>query len=382
MADTYDQLSQSLGVAPVSPSPSSTSERKSQQPRIRRRNRLITSCLECRRRKLKCDKLQPCTNCTKFSRDCVFLAPALDPAGQAKLAEVKEKMGMLERTLEEDVARRRSAPRSTDASHSQLPGQDGGDSADELTAPEDERDLEPTPLATEDAAYYDDADDDLVDLGVQLGKMRITERVGGFVRPKLSEELTEALKEVPPQEECDKDPSLYPMRSPAAFLVPGREYVAPSSGFFFAPEPRRTSLMQYLPTKTTADKLLRHYWEAVHVIARTVHRPSFERQYETFWRNISMGIEPRVSFQAVVLATMFSAVMSMSEEKVLTDYGVTKQELVENFRQGTETALSRANFLRTTKLETLQAFVMYLVGQTTLKLKIRDPLTPQDTAMS
>jgi len=95
-----------------------------------------------------------------------------------------------------------------------------------------------------------------------------------------------------------------------------------------------------------------------------------------------MGIEPRVSFQAVVLATMFSAVMSMSEEKVLTDYGVTKQELVENFRQGTETALSRANFLRTTKLETLQAFVMYLVGQTTLKLKIRDPLTPQDTAMS
>ena len=140
--------------------------------------------------------------------------------------------------------------------------------------------------------------------------------------------------------------------------------------------------MQYLPAKTTADKLLRHYWEAVHVIARTVHRPSFERQYETFWRNISIGIEPRVSFQAVVLAAMFSAVMSMSEEKVLTDYGVTKQELVENFRQGTETTLSRANFLRTTKLETLQAFVMYLVGQTTPKLKIQDPLTPQDTAMS
>lgn len=69
-----------------------------EQPRIRRRNRLITSCLECRRRKLKCDKLQPCTNCTKFQRDCVFLAPALDPLGQAKLAEVKEKMGMLERT--------------------------------------------------------------------------------------------------------------------------------------------------------------------------------------------------------------------------------------------------------------------------------------------
>lgn len=29
-------------------------------PRVRRRNRMITSCLECRRRKLKCDKSHPC----------------------------------------------------------------------------------------------------------------------------------------------------------------------------------------------------------------------------------------------------------------------------------------------------------------------------------
>ncbi|OCK79312.1 hypothetical protein K432DRAFT_300154 [Lepidopterella palustris CBS 459.81] len=367
MADAFNNhLAPPLGT----PSPSPTSslspnpEKKSLQPRIRRRNRLITSCLECRRRKLKCDKLQPCTNCTKFVRDCVFLAPALDPAGQAKLAEVKEKMGMLERTLEEDVARRRtSSTRTTDGSQSQLPGQDDGDSAGELSAPEDERDLEPTPLATEDAAYYDDADDDLVDLGIQLGKMRITERVGGYVRPRLSEELTQALKEVPPQQ-GDISPAVYPTAagsSPGAYLVPGREYVAPSSSFFFAPEPRRTSLMQYLPAKGTADKLMQQYWESVHVLARAVHRPSFERQYQNFWRDISMGVEPRVSFQAVVLAALLSAVISIPEEKVLAEYGVAKQELVENFKQGTETTLSRANFLRTTKLETLQAFVMYLI---------------------
>ena len=75
--------------------------------KIRRRNRLITSCLEVPApQDLKCDKTHPCTNCTKFVRDCVYLAPALDPAAQMKLAEIKEKMGSLERTLEEDVARR------------------------------------------------------------------------------------------------------------------------------------------------------------------------------------------------------------------------------------------------------------------------------------
>jgi hypothetical protein len=155
--------------------------------KIRRRNRLITSCLECRRRKLKCDKTHPCTNCTKFVRDCVYLAPALDPASQMKLAEIKEKMGSLERTLEEDVARRarrHGGPGGMRRRSSSV------SSEDEIPGPEDERNLMPTPLAWADAAYYEDADDDdFMDLGVQVGKMRITERLGGYVRPKIAQEV-------------------------------------------------------------------------------------------------------------------------------------------------------------------------------------------------
>jgi len=163
-------------------------------PKIRRRNRLITSCLECRRRKLKCDKTHPCSNCTKFVRDCVFLAPALDPASQLKLAEIKEKMGSLERTLEEDVAKRKTSSgllKREDGGHL-LQGLDWGDSSEEETTPaDDEKDLEPTPLAVPDAAYYEDADDDvLVDLGVKIGKMRLTDRIGGFVRPKIHREVS------------------------------------------------------------------------------------------------------------------------------------------------------------------------------------------------
>lgn len=121
--------------------------------------------------------------------------------------------------------------------------------------------------------------------------------------------------------------------------------------------------MNHLPSKVLVDKLIGHYWTAVHVIARTVHRPSFERQYEMFWANVKMGLEPRNSFQAVMFAAMLSSVVSMSEEKVLAEFGVDKRSLVDNFREGAEAALARANFLRTSKLETLQAFVMYLVSQ-------------------
>ena len=74
-----------------------------------------------------------------------------------------------------------------------------------------------------------------------------------------------------------------------------------------------------------------------------------------------MGIEPAGSVQAIVFAAMLSAVVSMSEDIILRDFGVDKQNLVENFQMATETALARANFLRTTKIETLQGFVMYMV---------------------
>ena len=75
-----------------------------------------------------------------------------------------------------------------------------------------------------------------------------------------------------------------------------------------------------------------------------------------------MGVEPPNSLQAVVFAAMFSGVVSMSENAIVMEFGVSKKSLVENFQTGTETALGRANFIRTAKLETLQAFIMYMVG--------------------
>lgn len=155
-------------------------------PRIRRRNRMITSCLECRRRKLKCDKSHPCTNCTKAARDCLFLAPALDSASQLKLTEIKEKMGSLERVLEQDVAKKCGR---TEAHKGGASRDMDGNEIDFAPEPEDERDLEPTPLALSDNAYDDDADDDLNDLGFMMGKLRLTDRVGGFFRPKMAAEV-------------------------------------------------------------------------------------------------------------------------------------------------------------------------------------------------
>lgn len=143
---------------------------------------------------------------------------------------------------------------------------------------------------------------------------------------------------------------------------PGIDFITPSSSFFFAPEPQRSSFMAYLPSKNVADRLIARYWASVHQLCRVVHRPSFERQYTVFWQQAQSGIEPPASFQALALATMLSAITSMSEEEVVMQFGVERKELLHSFQTGTETSLYRANFLRTTKLQTIQALVMYLVS--------------------
>lgn len=100
---------------------------------------------------------------------------------------------MLERTLEDGVARRGSSKSAGSLLGGMgspvLPGQEGPYSEEEE---EDAKDLEPNRLSTEDSAYYEDeGNDDLVDLGISMGKLRITERIGGFVRPRFSEEVSD-----------------------------------------------------------------------------------------------------------------------------------------------------------------------------------------------
>ncbi|EFQ99096.1 hypothetical protein MGYG_02110 [Nannizzia gypsea CBS 118893] len=390
------------------------SKKQVQQPttatKIRRRNRMITSCLECRRRKLKCDRLHPCTNCSKFKRHCLFLSPTTDALSRMKLMELKEKMGSLELVLEQDVAARQTGQmnqddpsHNTNAATSLAPvsgfmprvvehtrndrkpedsfdlgtlevldnlEQDRGDSI-----PDDERYLRPTPLAVMDAAYDDDADDDTFDIGFKLGKMRMTDRIGGFFRPRIADEISVVLKE-PKVSNGVTDTSLNtPVKVPEmkpprlrdlmpegqeSFFHPGPTYIAPHSDFFFGGG-RRTSLADFLPTRTASDRLLEQYWVSVDPVAKILHRPTFERQYREFWSDVSKSLEPPYSLQAVVFAVLFTAVASMQEHLVLSTFGVAQKKLIENFQLGTEMALGKAHFLKTTKTQTLQALVMYMI---------------------
>lgn len=156
-------------------------------------------------------------------------------------------------------------------------------------------------------------------------------------------------------------PQNIPLPPAHEYIKPGPNYIAPPSGFFFGPGIDKATLTDFLPSRFAADRLITQYFTSVHPVVRLVHQPTFEKQYEQFWNTVSVGLEPPPSTQAIVFACMFSGVVSLEEAVIIRDFGVGKAGLIDNFKLGTEMALAKANFLRTTKVETLQSFIVYMV---------------------
>ena len=72
------------------------------------------------------------------------------------------------------------------------------------------------------------------------------------------------------------------------------------------------------------------------------------------------------STQALVYATLFAGVVSMDAETIRVELGGQREEWVKNLEKAAAISLSRAHVIRTEKPETIQAFVMYLVRETSV----------------
>ena len=58
------------------------------------------SCATCRRRKVRCNKIDPCSNCVKAGIPCVFLEPVRNNRRCASREDVMARLRQLEDTVE------------------------------------------------------------------------------------------------------------------------------------------------------------------------------------------------------------------------------------------------------------------------------------------
>lgn len=59
----------------------------------------LVSCTECRRRKAKCDKINPCGLCAKSGRQCVYETTTRTPLSRKRLNDVEEELAQTKRRL-------------------------------------------------------------------------------------------------------------------------------------------------------------------------------------------------------------------------------------------------------------------------------------------
>ena len=57
------------------------------------------ACTECRRRKAKCDKTDPCSNCAKYQRSCSYARQPRTPLTRRHLSEVERELARTKELL-------------------------------------------------------------------------------------------------------------------------------------------------------------------------------------------------------------------------------------------------------------------------------------------
>lgn len=147
----------------------------SEQSQYTHRGRAIKSCLECRRRKMRCSRSQPCQNCSRFSRACVYLPYPDWPSSPLP--------GGL------DGPHSQSSKKPNGQTHTPLrtDPQQFRDQRSPLNRSESELELD---LHVKPGRSYNVAPNDVGETGIEIGRLKLTEELGPFSRSQLAKRVS------------------------------------------------------------------------------------------------------------------------------------------------------------------------------------------------
>lgn len=109
--------------------------------------------------------------------------------------------------------------------------------------------------------------------------------------------------------------------------------------------------------------LFRYYFENVDPVFKILHRPTAEK----FLTNADDLVDPStnrykfISLEAVTFSMYFVAVASLSPAQCMEHFRENRTALLVRYRFGTEVALLRGDFLNSTNVVFLHAFLLYIV---------------------
>ncbi|RDK42338.1 hypothetical protein M752DRAFT_319211 [Aspergillus phoenicis ATCC 13157] len=268
----------------------------------RGQNRPKLACSLCARRKVKCDKGEPCSNCLKAHAQCLYEAPA--PPRPRKRAADEELLARLARY--EDLMRKHNIDFSSHA-HCWIP-------SNQKTQPK--------------VSHLAGSRTETV-----CNMLLMIDRcLWSNLRPELMYPSVQSLRH-------KDDPLLYP--------TPTLEEAISDT----------QSIHDVHPEPKHIYRLWQIFVERVHPMTKIVHAPTLQQRILDTSCNSYGASKP---LTAIIFAIYTISITSISPGDCETYFGVGKALLLRRYRTATLRALIAADFLTTSDLEVLQALVLFL----------------------
>lgn len=339
----------------------------SSQPRLNPR-----SCVTCRRRKVRCSKTEPCSNCVKAGIECIFPGPGRAPRKTKRPpdAELLARLRRLEGVVESlgGSALINAAPPTV--SGAPQPTSNGETAKEDPPANGDRSgcpnflDTDPKKIATGGRKQ------EFGRLVVDEGRSRyVSNRFWASLGDEVGERVVMFLPFLCSARYHADRCKIEEMRD---ILDPSSEgeddYTSPESsptnpgfhdGFLFGYYSLAHSLRNYHPTPTQLFVLWKTYQENVAPLVTILHQPSIRHLLIEASTNLDSLDK---NSEALIFAVYFSAVISMTPEQCVLQLGEERDVALHRYRFAVQQALARADFLNSQNLMLLQAAVLFLVA--------------------
>ncbi|KAF7545096.1 hypothetical protein G7Z17_g9430 [Cylindrodendrum hubeiense] len=267
-------------------------QQQSQQQRSVKRPRPVKSCTECRKRKLRCDRLCPCSQCQKSSRSCKY---AIDH-DSANLSD-----GSDSELMEPSRPTKRNCLPGMFTSSTPLPNNEstyGSVRNGETAAPSSLEELAMrmerlekhlmarSPAASEASAgrLLAASSDTIRGLTVKEGASRT--RYHGQNSSRVLLNLFDEAKDFVANHQNHggvREVMANFRKFHKALLDDYRKSLSPITVFVDSMMPVRKRMTDILPKKVVCDRLVKTYVDTSETIYRILHLPMFTEQYERYW---------------------------------------------------------------------------------------------------
>ncbi|KAN0110180.1 Fungal specific transcription factor domain containing protein [Hyaloscypha variabilis] len=302
------------------------------------------SCVVCRTRKVRCDKQSPCSNCHRANIACVFPSTDRPPRWARRQAstapaQMMQRLQNLE-SLVKDLSGQLEQANAAAATAASVAGGSSGVSSPKSSNQDRDTDSQKDALQKPFGRLV-------------LQDANRSRYVGSGFWSRVDDEL-DGFGSDTSEEEDDLSSGKSPATQELQRLPSERH------GFLFGHNlnPSAPNIREFHPLPSQIPFLLDIFFENVNAVSRIVHGPTLTKIARDLRTSDFKSLTP--ANEALMFSVYYSAINSMDEDDVMTNFGLPKSDLNLKYRVGLELALAQADFLNNFDLVLLQAFTIFL----------------------